>query len=372
MDLQESNFGEEFDQVTEYSILIADANPDTIQQLSGILRANGFQAGGTSSGDDALATYMKNPVDLVITDLELIDKSGLQLLSDLKDFDPKANVLITSSFSDKDTLASAFRMGALEFLEKPIDHQFLVTKIRDLLAKEDRALEGDLKMMSLASIIQINCEERNLAQLILNHQGAVGEVYFKDGEMAHAESGNHTGDEAVFELLSWDAGSFQVRMGVEPPTRTINKGWSGLLLEGMRRIDEATAGWSPEWEEEPESPATGPKSDLELRIAKALSNIRDVESALILSSDGIILAQDKVEDPESDQALGELIKENAEKLAEILESGSIDRIVLSGSDKRILLHIQRNNFYILTMAKKSSAVTIYKLMDTVFKRYGSA
>ena len=193
--------------MTEYSVLIVDANPDTIQQLSGILRANGFQAGGTSSGDDALASYKKNPVDLVITDLELIDKSGLQLLSDLKSFDPKANIVIISSLSDKDTVASAFRMGALEFLEKPIDHQFLVSKLRDLLAQEDRALEGDLKMMSLASIIQINCEERNLAQLILNYQGAVGEIYFKEGEMAHAVSDNHTGDEAVFELLSWDAGS---------------------------------------------------------------------------------------------------------------------------------------------------------------------
>jgi DNA-binding response OmpR family regulator/predicted regulator of Ras-like GTPase activity (Roadblock/LC7/MglB family) len=358
--------------VAEYSILIVDANPDTIQQLSGILRANGFQAGGTSSGDDALASYKKNPVDLVITDLELIDVSGLQLLSDLKGFDPKANVVITSSYSDKDMVASAFRMGALEFLEKPIDHQFLVTKIRDLLAREDRALEGDLKMMSLASIIQINCEERNLAKLILNYQGAVGEIYFKDGEMAHAVSENHTGDEAVFELLSWDAGSFQVKMGVDPPTRTINKGWSGLLLEGMRRIDEATAGWSPEWEEKPESPQKVSDSDLEPRIAKALSNIRDVKSTLILSSDGSVLAQEKTEDPESDQALGEMINNKAEQFEEILGSGSIDRIVLSGSKKRILLHPQGNNLYVLTLAEKSSAETIYKLMDTVFKRYRSA
>jgi DNA-binding response OmpR family regulator/predicted regulator of Ras-like GTPase activity (Roadblock/LC7/MglB family) len=358
--------------VAEYSILIVDADPDTIQQLSGILRANGYQVGGTSSADDAMATYKKNPVDLVITDLELIDKSGLQLLSDLKDFDPKANFMIISSYSDKDTVASAFRMGALEYLEKPVDHKFLVTKIRDLLAQEDRSLEGDLKMMSLASIIQINCEERNLAKLILNYQGAVGEIYFKEGEMAHAVSENHTGDEAVFELLSWEAGSFQVKMGVEPPSRTIDKGWSGLLLEGMRRIDEATAGWSPEWEEESISPAKEQKDDLEPRIAKALSNIRDVKSALILSSDGMVLAQDKAEDPESDQALGEMINNKTEQLAGILGSGSIDRIVLSGSDKRILLHPQGNNLYILTLAKKSSAETIFKLMDTVFKRYRSA
>lgn len=356
--------------MTKYSILIVDADPDTIQQLSGILRANGFQASGTSSGDDALASYKKDPVDLVVTDMELIDKSGLQLLSDLKSFDPKVNVVITSSYSDKDTVASAFRMGALEFLEKPIDHQFLVTKIRDLLAQEDRALEGDLKMMSLASIIQINCEERNLAKLILNYQGAAGEIYFKDGEMVHAVSENQTGDEAVFELLGWNAGSFQVKMGVEPPNRTINKGWSGLLLEGMRRIDESTAGWSPEWEEEAES-TTQEKADdaLDSRIAKALSNIRDVKCSLILSSDGNVLAQDNTKDPDSDRALSEMIIEKAKQFAGFLESGSIDRIVLSGSDKRILLHSQGDKLVILTLAKKSSADTIYKTMGTIYKRY---
>ena len=141
------------------------------------------------------------------------------------------------------------------------------------------------------------------------------EIYFKEGEMAHAVSDNHTGEEAVFELLSWEAGSFQVKMGAEPPTRTINKGWSGLLLEGMRRIDEATAGWSPEWEEASESPVKDPNDNLEVRIAKALTNIRDVDSALILSSDGAVIAQDKTDDPVSDQALGEMIKNKAEQLA---------------------------------------------------------
>ena len=190
--------------------------------------------------------------------------------------------------------------------------------------------------------------------------------------MAHAVSGNYTGDEAVFELLSWEAGSFQVKMGVEPPSRTINKGWSGLLLEGMRRIDESTAGWSPEWERELESSKRDPGDDLESRIVKALSNIRDVKSALVLSSEGVILAQDKTEDPESDGALGELIETKAKQLAGFLDGGSINRIVLSGSDKRIMLHPQLDNLFILTLAKKSSAETIYKSMATVFKRYRAA
>jgi len=54
-------------------------------------------------------------------------------------------------------------MGALEILEKPFDSEYLISKIRDFLAREDRAHEGNLQMMNLASIIQINCEDRNQA-----------------------------------------------------------------------------------------------------------------------------------------------------------------------------------------------------------------
>ena len=81
--------------MTEYSILIVDPDPDNIQQLSGLLRANGFKAAGTSSGVDALGMYKKEPRDLVIADQELVDMSGLQLLSELQDYDPKVKLVIT-------------------------------------------------------------------------------------------------------------------------------------------------------------------------------------------------------------------------------------------------------------------------------------
>ena len=267
--------------MTEYSILIVDADPDNIQQLSGMLRANGFKTTGTSSGVDALGLFKKEPRDLVVADQDLLDMNGLQLLSELKDFDPKVKVVITSSFGDKDAVATAFRMGALEFLEKPLDHQYFVSKIRDLIAREDRALEGDLSMMSLASIIQINCEERNQAQLVLNHQGSEAQIFFNEGDIIHAEVGNQTGDEAIYELLRWEDGSFRLKMDAEPSARTINKGWSGLLLEGMRRIDEATAGWSPDGEEDIELSDESDDNQLQVRIVKALSNIQDVTSAMI-------------------------------------------------------------------------------------------
>jgi CheY-like chemotaxis protein/predicted regulator of Ras-like GTPase activity (Roadblock/LC7/MglB family) len=359
--------------VTEYSILIVDANPDMIQQLSGILRANGFQVAATSSGDDALGIYKKDSPDLVLVNQELVDMDGLQLLSNLKSFDPKAMVVATAATADKDTIARAFRLGAVEFLEKPLESQFLVSKLRDLLAREDRALEGDLKMMSLASIIQINCEERNQAQLILNFQGEEGQIYFKDGELIHAESQNQTGEEAVYELLSWEDGSFRLRMGAKPSNRTIHKAWSGLLLEGMRRIDESTADWSPERDLEPEDQIQDTKEgQIQARIVKAVSSISEVKSALLFSPKGTVIAQEKCDDPEREMALGEYILAEAELISGFMDGGAMERIVLSGSEHRLFLMPQSENTLILRLAKRSSAETVFESVQTIYKRYRTA
>jgi len=362
--------------VTQYSILIADDDPSTLQLLTDLLKSNGFQVTATSSGTEALKIYKQEAPDIVLADLAMPEMNGLQLLGELKEYDPLAKVVIITAYSDKDTITRAFRMGALEFLEKPLDPQLLVSKLLDLLAREDRALEGDLQMMSLASIIQINCEERNQAQLTLNYQGKVGVIFFKDGGMIHAETGDLSGDEAIYSLLSWENGSFRLKMGAEPANQTIHKGWSSLLLEGMRRIDESTAGWSPEWDadasEDADKPAEEADNQIQKRIVKALGSIRDVQSALICSLDGTVIAQDKSADTAAEAALGEFIQTKVELISGFMEAGLMERVVLSGSEKRIFMHSQGDNLIILTLAKRASAETVWQSVQTIYKRYRSA
>ncbi len=358
--------------MTQYSILIADDDPSTLQLLTDLLKSNGFQVTATSSGTEALKIYKEEAPDIVLADLAMPEMNGLQLLGELKEYDPLAKVVIITAYSDKDTIARAFRLGALEFLEKPLDPQLLVSKLLDLLAREDRALEGDLQMMSLPSIIQINCEERNQAQLTLNYQGKVGVIFFKDGGMTHAETGDLSGDEAIYSLLSWENGSFRLKMGAEPANQTIDKGWSSLLLEGMRRIDESTAGWSPEWDENEDKPAEEADNQIQKRIVKALGSIRDVQSALICSLDGTVIAQDKSADSAAEVALGEFIQTKAELISGFMEAGLMERVVLSGSEKRIFMHSHGDNLIILTLTKRASAETVWQSVQTIYKRYRSA
>jgi CheY-like chemotaxis protein len=358
--------------LVQYSILIADGDPDYIQYLSGTLKANGFRSSGTSSGAKALSMYRNDKPDLVLADLNLNEMGGLELLEQLRAFDPHAKVILTTNAASKELIARVFRMGALDILEKPLDLEFLTNKIRELVSREDRALEGNLKMMSLASIVQINCEERNHAQLILNYQGRSGSIFFKDGEMIHAETGGKTGEDAVYEFLSWEDGSFQLKMGAEPSLRTIGKPWSGIILEGMRRIDESIADWNPDWEDESSFQEDKKESQVQERIAKAILGIKEVSSVVICTADGTLLAQEKSSDPESDIQLGLLLSESGGDIGGFLEGGGLTRVVLSGANSRFYMQIIEGNLILLSLTKKSSAETVFESLKTIQKRYQSA
>jgi len=358
--------------VVQYSILFADGDPNTVQYYSGTLKANGFIAASTTSGKEALELYKSVSPDLVVTDLALEEMDGMTVLEELKKFDPAAKVIIITDSADKNMITRAFRMGVLDVLEKPLDPEFVISKIRDLLAREDRALEGNLQMMSLASIIQINCEERNQAKLILNHLGKEGTIFFNNGDMVHAETGDLVGDEAIYSLLRWEEGTFKVMMGVEPTLITIDKNWSGLLLEGMRRIDESTADWSPDWEDVSTPIEEEQGNQLLERIVKAIITNRDVTSAVISSNDGTLLAQEKSSDPKTDIALGELLVDKAANISDDLDGGDLTRIVLTGLENRFYFQQQEENMLLLSLTKKSSAETVFESMQTIYKRYQSA
>ncbi len=358
--------------MVQYSILFADGDPNVTQRFSGTLRANGFDTKSTTSGIEALGLYKSGSQDLVITDLGLSEMDGMTLLEELKKYDPTVKVIITTANADKDVITRAFRMGVLDVMEKPLDPELLISRIRDFLAREDRALEGNLKMMSLASIIQINCDERNQAQLSLNHLGKDGTIFFNDGEMVHAEVGDLIGDEAIYALLNWEDGTFKLRMGARPGSITINKNWSGLLLEGMRRIDESNADWIPDWEDDSSPAEEKQDNELQTRIVKAIISNRDVTSAVLYSNAGTLIAQENNSDPESDIALGEQLAEKAGSIGDFLDGGDLIRIVVTGSEKRFYIQQQEDDMLFLSLTKRSSAETVYESVQTIYKRYQGA
>lgn len=108
------------------------------------------------------------------------------------------------------------------------------------------AMQGNLRDMSVADIIQHNCQERKIALLTVEHNGKKAQIYFKNGAIVHAVMDTLVGEEVVFKALSWDDGRFILDAGISTPMVTIKRSWSSLLLEGAKRLDEYNQETAPQ------------------------------------------------------------------------------------------------------------------------------
>jgi DNA-binding response OmpR family regulator/predicted regulator of Ras-like GTPase activity (Roadblock/LC7/MglB family) len=221
-------------------ILVVDDEQNIVKSCTKMLEVVGFDAIGTTNGHEAVEMSRAEGFDLVLVDLRMPEISGLDVLREIKAHDEEATVVIFTAYGTKDSAVEALRLGAAEFLEKPLETDVLVGTVQRLLDQENGStVRGNIRTLSLSSIIQINCEERNQACLRVRQGGEEGRVYFADGAVTHAETGSRQGEEAFYEILKWDRGTFELKMGLEAPEQTIDMGWSSLLMEGMRRIDES-------------------------------------------------------------------------------------------------------------------------------------
>ena len=100
-------------------------------------------------------------------------------------------------------------------------------------------MQGNLKDMAVADLIQHLCQARRTAQLTLKQQNEEAVLFFKDGSLPHAVLGQLQGEEAVFKALGWEDGVFKLDANVETPATTITRNWAALLVEGARLLDEA-------------------------------------------------------------------------------------------------------------------------------------
>jgi len=122
-------------------ILIVDDEALQRTLLSGFLEKQGYavlQAGG---GVDALALFMQYPIDLVLLDHRMPDMNGDQVLARMKEQNPLVRVIMITAYGAVDTAVRVMQLGAEDFLEKPVDLELLLARIRAI--DECLSIAGD-------------------------------------------------------------------------------------------------------------------------------------------------------------------------------------------------------------------------------------
>ena len=124
------------------SILVIDDNRLIRQTFKTHLASEGFDVTLAADGGEGVELFQKIEPDLVILDIHLPVMDGMDVLKRIREIDDKAYVIMITAFDDMKTTVEAMKMGAFEYICKPIDYDELLISIR----KAQKMREMDTKL----------------------------------------------------------------------------------------------------------------------------------------------------------------------------------------------------------------------------------
>ena len=124
-------------------ILIVDDDPGTLASLSRAFALEGYTALTASSAARALELLAEEGADAVLSDVVMPEMDGLAFLSRLKETSPGVPVVLMSGQASFDTAVRATRLGALDFVEKPVGLDRLLLTLRNALRLDRLSREND-------------------------------------------------------------------------------------------------------------------------------------------------------------------------------------------------------------------------------------
>ena len=123
------------------NICIVDDEPSILNTLSSILEDEGYQVSLAKSGPEALKLIRAEPPELVILDIWMPEIDGLETLKQIRQQFPKLMVIMMSGHGSVETAVKATKLGAYDYLEKPLDLEKVTILVRNAL--HQRKLEEE-------------------------------------------------------------------------------------------------------------------------------------------------------------------------------------------------------------------------------------
>lgn len=232
-------------------VLLVDDNPMVLELLRQALAP--FSAVQTQTdGGDALLKAIDEKPDLIITDYAMAGMDGRQLLQKIKARTATAGipVILMASKADINEKLKSLQDTVEDFVEKPFFVKEAAARIKKLVDKislekmardapAEGVLRGSLAQMNVLDLLQSLDMGRKTCSLTLSNNGDNCKMYFTEGQINHAMYGSTKGDEAVYKVLTWTAGSFEIDFRGHSGEQTTTQSTQGLLLEGLRLLDES-------------------------------------------------------------------------------------------------------------------------------------
>jgi predicted regulator of Ras-like GTPase activity (Roadblock/LC7/MglB family) len=232
------------------------------------------------------------------------------------------------------------------------------------------SMTGSISDLAIADLIQVNCLDRKTAKLQIQHQDQMVEVFFKAGEVVHAETGDQKGEEVIYQILGWNEGSFNFDSDVESPVSSITRSWSGLLLEGARRLDEKTQAPIIKQIEQNLKPEGSKMAHFDEILTELAGEVTGYVASALVGIDGITLATNSIGkiDPDAISAQMTMLLKLVDGSSEKLGAGQLeDNLTVSDSLYSLMRFLPgKQYFLIITAERKTGNPGNMRLMSKMY------
>ena len=208
-----------------------------------------------NDGADALLKVIDDPPDAILCDYKMPGLDGRQLFEKLRGREKTRHLpfLFMASRGDIEERLRPLMDGVEDFIGKPFllrDLVRITKKVLDRIhleklqknASRPGVIQGRLEEMSMTDLLQSLEMGQKSCKLVVRQNGEQGELYFTSGQCRDAQIGGIEGDDAVYKVILWTAGEFEIDFNAaSASTRTTTtRGTTGLLMEAMRLMDESS------------------------------------------------------------------------------------------------------------------------------------
>lgn len=211
-----------------------------------------------------------------------------------------------------------------------------------LKSPNDGGFVGALKGMSLADLLQIKKQSKfsGCLSVVNNHQK--GLIFFRDGELVHAELGDLDGLDAFYAIMLWKSGEFHAEPKIATTCHTINDSLTFLLLEAHRLQDEQSRTDGRAVFNHTDSPNNRPQTRTS-SINKKLADITEIKYAVVLSKEGIPIDDDSFQGAEH-AANGLFLSMLSSSFGQQLGLGELVSAAVHGEQNHLLLFNSKNSY----------------------------
>jgi CheY-like chemotaxis protein len=235
-------------------LLVAEDNPLVRDLIEKGMEAH-CEVIFANDGADALLKVIDEPPDAILCDYKMPGLDGRQLFEKLRGREKTRLIpfLFMASRADIEEKLRPLTDGVEDFIAKPFVLKDLVRAAKKVVdrihleklqksASRPGVIQGRLEEMSMTDLLQSLEMGQKSCRLRVRNNGEQGELFFASGQCRDAKIGSIEGDDAVYKVILWTAGDFEIDFNAaNASTRTTTtRGTTGLLMEAMRLMDESS------------------------------------------------------------------------------------------------------------------------------------